>query len=132
MFPDHIELESKSNWRGVAGAKPPFYRRAWFLTLLALTIVGAIAGFITFILVVEPLKEKAESFDLNELRKLESASIILDRNGEELFRLYMLNRTPVSSKKSRSTWWTRSSPRRTLVTLVTTVWIIRASYALCG
>lgn len=99
MFPDHIELESKSNWRGVAGAKPPFYRRAWFLTLLALTIVGAIAGFITFILVVEPLKEKAESFDLNELRKLESASIILDRNGEELFRLYMLNRTPIEFKQ---------------------------------
>jgi membrane peptidoglycan carboxypeptidase len=99
MFPDHIELESKSNWRGGSGVKPPFYRRTWFLSLLALMVVAVLAVFIGVSLIVKPLREKAEAFDLNELRKLEAASIILDRNAEELFRLYMLNRTPVEFKE---------------------------------
>jgi len=99
MFPDHIELESKSNWRGGSAAKPPFYRRTWFLSLLALMVVAVIAVFIGVSLIVTPLREKAESFDLNELRKLEAASIILDRNAEELFRLYMLNRMPVEFRE---------------------------------
>jgi membrane carboxypeptidase/penicillin-binding protein len=99
MFPDHIELETKSNWRGGSGFKVPFYKKTWFGALIALTIVAAVAGFITFTIVMAPLREKAESFDLNELRKLESASVIYDRNGEELAKLYMLNRTPVPFKQ---------------------------------
>ena len=99
MFPDHIELETNGNWRGNTRIKPPFYRRVWFSVLLALFIVAGVAGFVVFSLVVEPLKEKAESFDLNELRRLEAASIIYDRNGEELFRDYMLNRRPVSFRE---------------------------------
>jgi membrane peptidoglycan carboxypeptidase len=99
MFPDHIELESKSNWRGGSGVKPPFYRRIWFLSLLALMVVAVLAALVGVSLIVSPLREKAETFDLNELRKLEAASIILDRNAEELFRLYMLNRTPVEFKE---------------------------------
>ncbi len=95
MFPDHIELEPKRNWRGNTRIKPPFYRRVWFSVLMALTIVGAVAAFVGYNIVMVPLQEKAESFDLNELRKLEAASIIYDRNGEELFRDYMLNRRPV-------------------------------------
>lgn len=99
MFPDHIELETQGNWRGNTRIKPPFYRRAWFSVLIALMIVAGVAAFVAFSIVVEPLKEKAESFDLNELRRLEAASIIYDRNGEELFRDFMLNRRPVSLRE---------------------------------
>ncbi len=95
MFPDHIEFESKGNWRGNTRIKRPFYRRAWFSVLLALMIVAAVGCFVGYSLIVTPLREKAEIFDLNELRRLEAASIIYDRNGEELFRDYMLNRRPV-------------------------------------
>ncbi len=95
MFPDHIELETKSNWRGPSAVKPPFYRRGWFGALLILILLSGVAGFVGFNLFMEPLRAKAESFDLNELRKLEAASVIYDRNGEELAKLYMLNRTPV-------------------------------------
>jgi penicillin-binding protein 1A len=99
MFPDHIELETKSNWRGNQRFKPPFYKRGWFGALIALFIVGGIAAFIVASLTLAPLKAKAEAFDLNELRKLEAASVIFDRNGEELAKLYMLNRTPVQFKE---------------------------------
>ena len=95
MFPDHIELETKSNWRGGPGSKVPFYKRGWFGALIALVIVAVIAGFVTVSMIMAPLKAKAAAFDLNELRKLEAASVIFDRNGDEVAKLYMLNRTPV-------------------------------------
>jgi penicillin-binding protein 1A len=99
MFPDHIELETKSNWRGGPGFKVPFYKRGWFGALVALIIVAGLAGFVTFSMIMAPLKAKAAAFNLNELRKLEAASVIFDRNGEELAKLYMLNRTPVQFKE---------------------------------
>jgi membrane carboxypeptidase/penicillin-binding protein len=99
MFPDHIELETKSNWRGNQRFKPPFYKRGWFGALIALAIVAGIGGFVIATITLAPLKAKAAAFDLNELRKLEAASVIFDRNGEELAKLYMLNRTPVQFKE---------------------------------
>ena len=91
-----LELLGESNWRGPGGVrKPPFYRRTWFTALLALGILSGVAVFAVLVFVIQPLKDKAEIFDLSQVRKLESASIIYDRNGGELGRLYVMNRTPV-------------------------------------
>lgn len=99
MFGDDPDPKPSKDWRRDAGLKLPFYRRAWFSALVALTILGAVGGLGVFTVVVDPLREKAETFDLEELNKLESASIIYDRNGKELARLYVLNRTPITIKK---------------------------------
>lgn len=95
MLGDNLEFQSESNWRGSSGLRVPFYRRTWFSALAAFVILAAVAAFATFSIVVAPLREKAEALDLNELKKLEVASVIYDRNGGELARLYMFNRTPV-------------------------------------
>ena len=99
MFGDDPDPKPSKDWRKDAGLKLPFYRRAWFSALVALTILGAVGALGVFTVVVDPLREKAETYDLAELGKLESASIIYDRNGKELARLYVLNRTPISIKK---------------------------------
>lgn len=98
MFGDDPELKPQTNWRGSTGLKLPFYRRAWFSAVMALLILGAVALLGVYTVVVTPMKEKAEEFDLNELKKLEAASIIFDRNGDELSRIFVLNRTPVPIK----------------------------------
>lgn len=95
MFRDDLETPPERNWRGEAGLKLPFYRRGWFSALTAFVILGIVAAFGVFSVVVAPLKRDSEKFDLEELKKLESASIIYDRNGDEMARLYVLNRTPV-------------------------------------
>lgn len=95
MFRDDLDPPPERNWRGEAGLKLPFYRRGWFSALTAIFILGIVAAFGVFSVVVAPLKRDAEKFDLEELKKLESASIIYDRNGDEMARLYVLNRTPV-------------------------------------
>ncbi len=91
-----IDQFGESNWRGPRRRKPPFYKRFWFraiFTLIILSVVGTWAGWK---LIVEPLREKAETFDLEEIKKLEVASIIYDRNGGELGRMFILNRTPIA------------------------------------
>ena len=94
--PDH---KPQRNWRGEAGLRVPFYKRSWFSALLALFLLALVAAFGAYSVVVAPLRQEAEKFDLAELRKLESASIIFDRNGDEMARLYVLNRTPIGIKE---------------------------------
>ncbi|HEY1080767.1 MAG TPA: transglycosylase domain-containing protein [Prosthecobacter sp.] len=94
-----MEPRPQTNWRGESGLKLPFYRRLWFSALMALCILGAVTALGIYAVVVAPLREKAQEYDLDEIRKLEAASIIYDRNGEELSRIYVLNRTPVPIKE---------------------------------
>ncbi|MES2506880.1 MAG: transglycosylase domain-containing protein [Verrucomicrobiota bacterium] len=98
MFGKDLEPKPQTNWRGESGLKLPFYRRVWFSALMALFILAGVTALGTYAIVVAPLREKAEQYDLEEIRKLEAASIIYDRNGEELSRIYVLNRTPVPIK----------------------------------
>jgi penicillin-binding protein 1A len=80
------DLKPQRNWRGEAGLRVPFYKRSWFSALVALFLLAIVAAFGAYSIVVAPLRQEAEKFDLAELRKLESASIIFDRNGEEMVR----------------------------------------------
>lgn len=96
---DESQLPKSKNWRGQpSGLKPPFYRRAWFSALVALVLLVGVALLGTYAIIVAPLRAKAETYDLDEVKKLEAASIIYDRNGDELSRIFVLNRTPVSIK----------------------------------
>ncbi|HAL73291.1 MAG TPA: hypothetical protein DCP71_16135 [Verrucomicrobiales bacterium] len=99
MFGKDLEPKPQTNWRGESGLKLPFYRRVWFSALMALFILAGVTALGIYAIVVAPLREKAEQYDLEEIRKLEAASIIYDRNGEELSRIYVLNRTPVPIKE---------------------------------
>ncbi len=92
-----LENESfgESNWRGPRRRKPPFYKRLWFKGLFVLLLLGVASCFFIWAIVLEPLKEKAETFDLEEIKTLEVASIIYDRHGGELSRIALTNRTPV-------------------------------------
>lgn len=99
MFGKDLETKTETNWRGESVRKKlPFYRRGWFSAFMALILLGAVAALGVYSVIVEPLFEKAQTYDLSEISKLEAASIIYDRNGEELSRIYVLNRTPVPIK----------------------------------
>lgn len=93
-----LEPNPTTNWRGESGLKLPFYRRVWFSALIALILLMGVTLLGIYSVIVAPLKEKAQVYDLSELKKLEAASLIYDRNGEELSRIYVLNRTPVPIK----------------------------------
>jgi membrane peptidoglycan carboxypeptidase len=93
MFDD--ELFGESNWRGPRRRKPPFYRRWWFKAFWLMLILGVLAAWIGWTMFVVPLREQAETFDMEEIKKLEVASVVYDRDGGELGSIQMINRTPI-------------------------------------
>ncbi|MEO0444517.1 MAG: transglycosylase domain-containing protein [Verrucomicrobiota bacterium] len=79
--------------------KPPFYLRRWVHVVVLLFLVTGIAGSIFVYVKLKPYKEKAEEFSFADINKLEKASIIYDREGVELGRIFVLNRDPVPIEK---------------------------------
>lgn len=73
----------------------PFFLRRWFQVLVGLTFLGIIAGLIALWIFLAPFHDRAYAFDFTQIDKLEHASIIYDREGAELGRIFVLNRDPV-------------------------------------
>ena len=76
--------------------KKPFFRRPWLKFLLLASVLAGLAGYISAQLYLKPYREKAATYDLSQLGKLEESSIVFDRNGKELGRLASENRQLVT------------------------------------
>ncbi|CAN5499310.1 PBP1A family penicillin-binding protein [soil metagenome] len=73
----------------------PWYRQPWFY-LPALGLVGLFAvGLLIFIPTALTLRHQAATLDLSHLEKMESASVIVDRNDRIFGQIYVENRETV-------------------------------------
>jgi membrane carboxypeptidase/penicillin-binding protein len=77
----------------------PWYFRPWFYVPVAILAVAALFVTVFFSSVVFDLKAQANGFDLNKLEQMESASVILDRNGKIFGQIYVENRETVPYEK---------------------------------
>ncbi len=78
----------KSRWRiWVAG------------TLAGIVVLGLLAGFITWKIIEADYGARAAEYDLGKIREMESASIIYDRNGKVLGRIFVRNRDAIPLKE---------------------------------
>jgi len=77
--------------------RPPFYRRTWFLTVLGFVVLVTAAGGVWLALEKARWQKKAAAFDYAKLEDMESASIIYDRNGQVLGRIFIQNRDQVGA-----------------------------------
>src|SRR5687768_13653564 len=73
----------------------PLYRRRWFVVLSILFLMTGVTVLAVVMAFLKPLREQAESFNLDGLHDIEKASLIYDRRGDELGRIFVLNRIPV-------------------------------------
>ena len=74
---------------------PPFYRRHWFLALMmTLAVFSCVGAVVAYSLHLQWL-EKAASFDMTALGKMESASTIFDAKGATFGYIYEEKREPV-------------------------------------
>ena len=74
-------------------------RRILLKAFLVLLIIGLGAGCIGgywLYLYCKPRYEKAQSFNLADVHNLEQASIIFGRDGQEIGRIFVQNREPIS------------------------------------
>jgi 1A family penicillin-binding protein len=76
--------------------RKPLYLRTWFLMVLCTVVTIGVAGSI--FLLVEKAKwvKRAAEFDYSKLEEMESASVIYDRDGQVLGRIFIQNRDEVS------------------------------------
>lgn len=72
--------------------KKPFLLRRWVHVVLLITVVIGIAGWLGAKAYLRPFQDKAETFDMSFITKLEQSSIVYDRNHVEIGRLANENR----------------------------------------
>ncbi len=73
------------------------------IIMFILTLLGAVAGYYAFMTYTSPHRKWANEINLENINNLEHPSIIYDRNGKELGRIYDENRSYVPlSQISRS------------------------------
>lgn len=76
--------------------KQRFYKRKGFwLTLLLLAVSAAVVGYIALERYTRPYREQAATYDLELIDKVEMPSIILGRDGGEIGRFFIQNRSVV-------------------------------------
>jgi len=73
----------------------PLYRRTWFLTVVALVVLGGIATVVFISLEKAKWEKRAQAFDYAKLEEMESASVIYDRNNQAIGRIFIQNRDQV-------------------------------------
>ena len=75
--------------------RPPWYLRPLFYIPVAIIAALAVAFATYTSILVADLKAQAQTFDLNKLEQMESASVILDRKGKIFGQIYVENRETV-------------------------------------
>ena len=88
----------KSNRKKVR--KPWFFKRKGFW--LTLTLLGLLTGGGAWLFAevyTREYRQRAETYDLDRINDLEEPSIILDRNGKEIGRIFVQNRSVIPIKQ---------------------------------
>ena len=75
--------------------RPPWYSRPQFYIPLGIVVVLAAAVVVYIAILASDLNSQAATFDLSRLEQMESASVILDRNGKIFGQIYVENRETV-------------------------------------
>src|SRR5205814_265079 len=73
----------------------PWYARPQFYLPALIVLLAIIFGAIYFGIVSSELEAEAATYDLSKLEQMESASVILDRNGKIFGQIYVENRETI-------------------------------------
>src|SRR3954471_11879654 len=73
----------------------PWYTKPQFYLPAVIALLTVLLGAIYFGIVSSQLKAEAATYDLNKLEQMESASVILDRNGKIFGQIYVENRETI-------------------------------------
>lgn len=83
------------SWEEAPPRRKRWFLRWWFLLPALILAGGALAGLGVYGWIVAEYSAKAEAFDLQKIQRMESASVILDRNGQQIGKIFIQNRLPV-------------------------------------
>lgn len=76
--------------------RTPFYKsKGFWLSFLVVSVTLGIFSYVFVERYTRPYRERAETYDLDRINDLELPSVILDRNGEEIGRIFLENRSVI-------------------------------------
>ncbi len=73
-----------------------FFLSKWFKRGAIIFLILAIVGIIILTILLKPYHSRAQEYDLSKIDDVELPSIIFDKNGKELGRMYVENRSVIS------------------------------------
>jgi len=73
----------------------PWYAKPQFYIPIAIALIVIATATVYFAIVAAQLKARAAMFDLSKLEQMESASVILDREGKIFGQIYVENRETI-------------------------------------
>ncbi|MBX3742325.1 MAG: transglycosylase domain-containing protein [Akkermansiaceae bacterium] len=80
--------------------KRPFYKsKGLWLSFLLFIAAAGVFSYVFLEQYTRPYRERAETYDLDRINDLELPSIILDRNDEEIGRIFLENRSVIGMDK---------------------------------
>jgi penicillin-binding protein 1A len=82
-----------NNTRKKIGKRRFYKRKTFWLVGLLLALIAGGGGFLFVEQYTREYRERAVTYDLGQINKLEVPSLILDRNGKEIGRIFVQNRS---------------------------------------
>jgi len=81
-------------------SRPRFYKRKGFwLSLMLLAVIAGVSGWMVLDTYTREYRNWADSYNLERINDLEIPSLILDRNGKEIGRFFVQNRSVIPIDK---------------------------------
>ncbi|MGA9579120.1 MAG: transglycosylase domain-containing protein [Terrimicrobiaceae bacterium] len=77
----------------------PFLLSPWFYWPAGFVLLAVLMGWGAWVYFSTKFERRAGEFDLTQLERMEAASVIYDRDGKELGKIFIQNRNPVSLDK---------------------------------
>lgn len=96
MAKTRSNLGAKGGVKANKRRKRRFFKLKWLLYMAILGMFAVGAGYIIFQIKTEPYKKQAAQYDLSKIDDVEVVSLILDRNGREIGRIFVENRDKIS------------------------------------
>ncbi|HLB32780.1 MAG TPA: transglycosylase domain-containing protein [Chthoniobacterales bacterium] len=86
---NHYHWEQSSRER-------PWYLKAWFLVPVIMVTLGCATALVGYAYLYSRFAAQVKEYDLSKLEKMEAASVIYDRNGIPMGKIFIQNRLPIS------------------------------------
>ena len=98
MVEKHISNGRARASTGNKRRKKRFFKLKWLLYLFVIGLILGLLAFWVFEQQTKKFRDRAEIYNLEEIDNVEVKSLILDRKGRELGRIFVENRDKISIK----------------------------------
>ncbi len=85
--------QHSNNTRKKSGKRRFYKRKTFWLVSLMLVVIAGVVGFLFAEQYTREYRERAVTYDLEQINNLEVPSLIFDRNGKEIGRIFVQNRS---------------------------------------